>query len=110
MKIIGLPNHLTKYKMAYLDYQATGEGITILAEILNHDSQKLSLGYFYEPELIPCVIEKEFENQKYFDWNPEFKTKFYEVFGATMFEKFVTCCLEHNNFLTLKSEMHYNLS
>lgn len=110
-KVSGLPDHLVKYKLAYFSYLATGEGVTLEAEIVDNDILKPTIGVWdgFPPTVIPAVIEKELFNQKYLDWNPEFKAKFYEVFGVQMWEHFLNCSYE-NSRINLVVRMHYNLS
>ena len=111
MQIIGLPEHLKNYSLAYFEYFATGEGITIQAEILNDGKQRTTIGFSkMEPEIIPCVISIEQHGQTYLEWNPEFKMRFLECFGATMWAAFQNCCGLAKNVLDLKLNMHYNLS
>lgn len=110
MQIIGLPEHLKNYSLAYFECYATGEGLIIQAELLNN-KQVPSIGYSEIPvEKIPCVVELVRENQTYLDWNPTFKMRFLECFGAAMWSAFQNCCGLAKNVLDLKLNMHYNLS
>lgn len=109
-KVYGLPEHLLKYKIAHFFYHATGEGVTLEAQILDNDVLKPVIGWGgCPPTIIPAVIEKELFNQKYLDWNPEFKAKFYEVFGIQAWEYFLNAAYK-NASINLKMELHYNLS
>lgn len=113
MKVTGLPEYLKNIKLAYFSYFATCEGKTIEAKIVTNrfDIQKQIEGLgFTDPKLIDCVIEKELFNQKYLDWNPDFKAKFYECFGFEMWEAFLNCVADNDGFLDLHVKMHYNLS
>ena len=111
MTIQGLPEHLKDYSLAYVQYFATGEGVTIQAQIL-YKKEEPEMRKFLRQfvEKIPCVVEKEYQGQKYLDYNPVFQARFYECFGVAMWYAFVNCCVEHNNVLDLKMEMYYNLS
>lgn len=109
-KVSGLSEHLLKYKLAYFFYHATGEGVTLEAQILDNDILKPTIGWEgFSPTIIPSVIEKELFNQKYLDWNPEFKAKFYEVFGVQAWEYFLNIAYNNAN-INLKMGLHYNLS
>lgn len=112
MHITGLPDHLKNYFLAYFEYFATGEGITIQAEILNNSNQDPTVGFstLCGSEIIPCVVVQGALDRTYLDWNPEFKMRFLECFGVTMWDAFCNCCVRSNNVLDLKVEMHYNLS
>lgn len=118
VEITGLPPHLKNYSLAYFSYGATCEGVTIEAEILNSPEQKPTIGFPSlkngGAEIISCAQNKTFdfygEEGEYLDWNPEFKAKFYEVFGVKMWAAFENCCLLNKNVLDLKVKMHYNLS
>jgi hypothetical protein len=110
IELFGLPNHLKDYSLAYMEYYATGEGGSVYAELLFKD-KKPSIELFFEPfvEIIPCVVEKEYNGETYLGFNPVFKVRFYECFGM-MWSVFEKCCIINNNVLDLKTEMHYNLS
>ena len=111
MTIEGLPEHLKDYSLAYLHYFAQGEGVTIQAQMLYKKEQPEMQAYLrHFVANIPCVVENEYQGQKYLDYNPVFKARFHECFGANMWVAFENCCVEHNSVLDLKMEMYYNLS
>ena len=111
MTILGLPEHLKNYSLAYFEYFATGEGLTIEAELLNSADQETTIGFGgFEFEIIPSVVEKEWQNQKYLELNPEFEATFLKWFGAAAWQAFAKVCVEHKNVLDLKTVLHYNLS
>lgn len=111
MQIIGLPEHLKNYSLAYFEYFATGEGLIIQAELLNNNKQTPSIGYSEIPvEKIPCVVELVRENQTYLEWNPTFKMRFLECFGSTIWSIFEKGCGLHNKVLDLKLNTHYHMS
>ncbi len=111
MTIKGLPEHLKDYSLAYLHYFARGEGVTIQAQMLYKKEQPEMQAYLRQFVVnIPCVVENEYEGQKYLDYNPVFQARFHECFGAGMWFAFVNCCVEHKGILDLSMEMHYNLS
>jgi hypothetical protein len=111
MQIFGLPEHLRNYSLAYFEYFATGEGLTIEAELLNSRDQETTIGFGgFEFEIIPSVVEKEWQNQKYLELNPEFEATFLKWFGAAAWQAFSQVCVQRKNVLDLKMELHYNLS
>lgn len=111
MNIYGLPEHLRNYSLAYFEYFATGEGCSISAELLNSKDQKPTISFNgLECEIIPSVLEKDWDGQKYLDMNPEFEAVFLKLFGAATWEAFAGVCVRHKNVLDLKMELYYNLS
>ena len=113
---LGLPKHVKNYSLAYFEYFATCEGVTIKAEMLNYEDQQPSFAKDWPEEVssiikrIPVAIAKTFEGKKYLDWNPEFKIVFYETFGCKLWDAFVHVCMNNKNALDLKIELYYNLS
>jgi hypothetical protein len=111
MQIFGLPEHLRNYSLAYFEYFATGEGCTISAELLNSKDQKPTIGFNgLDYEIIPSVLEKDWNEQKYLSFNPEFEATFLKLFGAAAWQAFSQVCVQRKNVLDLKIVLHYNLS
>ncbi len=94
-----------------------GRGNTHLARLAyrvavkaNDGKQRATIGFSkMEPEIIPCVNSIGQHGQTYLEWNPIFKMRFLECFGATMWAAFKNCCGLAKNVLDLKLNMHYNL-
>lgn len=110
MKINGLSESYKDYNLAFFEYFATGEGVTVEAEILYKD-QAPTIGFGeWKAQIIPFAIENELLGQKYLDVNLEFKARFLECFGQRMWDSFSNCCLNHKSVIDLKVQMYYNLS
>ena len=111
MQVFGLPEHLKDYSLAYFEYFATGEGCSISAELLNSKDQKPTIGFNgLECQLIPSVLEQDWTEQKYLDFNPEFEATFLKMFGVSAWQAFTQVCVQRKNVLDLKMELYYNLS
>lgn len=111
MTISGLPEHIKDYSLAYFEYFATGEGVSISAELLNSKDQKPTIGFNgLECQIIPSFVEKEWNEQKYLEFSPEFEATFLKMFGVAAWQAFVQVCVKHKNVLDLKMELYYNLS
>lgn len=123
MKVSGLPEFTKQVYLAYFSYAATGEGKTTEAQIVyDWDSEyankkddlyfkeQLKIGSdHFQCQYIPFVIEKDFMDQKYLDYNPEFKAKFYECFGVAAWEDFCLATFE-DSIINMTYKMHFNLS
>jgi hypothetical protein len=118
MKIEGLSEYLKTVKLAHFIWCGTGEGYTRNAKIVYDGyptdiyTQAIDIGFGKDvrPQIIDSVIEKTEYGQTYLDWNPQFKTYFYECFGSSVWEQFRYVVCEQKSILQLESKLHFNLS